>query len=44
MTEVVARCRQEHWLPSFNFYVEEWFEGDTYETMAICRTLARVAR
>jgi hypothetical protein len=23
----------------FNFNVEEWFEGDTYETLAICRSL-----
>jgi hypothetical protein len=27
-------------LPGFNFNVEEWFEGDRYETLAICRTLA----
>jgi hypothetical protein len=32
-----------HWLPGFNFNVEEWFEGDSYETLAICRSLA-VAR
>jgi hypothetical protein len=31
---------QDHWLPGFNFNVEEWFEGDRYETLAICRTLA----
>jgi hypothetical protein len=31
---------QDHWLPGFNFNVEEWFEGDQYETLAICRTLA----
>jgi hypothetical protein len=24
---------ENHWLP------EEWFEGDRYETLAICRTL-----
>jgi hypothetical protein len=30
---------QDHWLPGFNFNVEEWFEGDRYETLAICRTL-----
>ena len=30
----------DHWLPGFNFNVEEWFEGDRYETLAICRTLA----
>ena len=29
----------DHWLPCFNFNVEEWFEGDRYETLAICRTL-----
>jgi hypothetical protein len=34
---------QDHWLPGFNFNVEEWFEGDRYETLAICRSLA-VAR
>jgi len=27
-------------LPGFNFNVEEWFEGDRYETLAICRSLA----
>jgi hypothetical protein len=27
---------QDHWLPSFNFNVEEWdAEGQTYETLAI---------
>jgi hypothetical protein len=31
---------EDHWLPSFNFNVEEWFEGDYYETLAICRSLA----
>jgi hypothetical protein len=29
----------DHWLPGFNFNVEEWFEGDRYETLAICRSL-----
>jgi hypothetical protein len=29
----------DHWLPGFNFNAEEWFEGDRYETLAICRTL-----
>jgi len=29
----------DHWLPGFNFNVEEWFEGDHYETLAICRGL-----
>jgi hypothetical protein len=27
------------WLPGFNFNVEEWFEGDRYETLAICHML-----
>ena len=31
---------QDHWLPGFNFNVGEWFEGDHYETLAICRWLA----
>jgi hypothetical protein len=31
---------QYHWLPGFNYNVEEWFEGDHYETLAICRHLA----
>jgi len=31
---------QDHWLPGFNFNVEEWFEGDRCETLAICRSLA----
>jgi hypothetical protein len=22
---------QDHWLPGFNFNVEEWFEGDHYD-------------
>jgi hypothetical protein len=31
----------DHWLPGFNFSVEEWdAQGQTYETLAICRTLA----
>jgi hypothetical protein len=25
---------EKHWLPGFNFNVEEWFEGDQYETLA----------
>jgi hypothetical protein len=29
---------QDHWLLGFNFNVEEWFEGDRYETLAICRS------
>jgi hypothetical protein len=32
---------QDHWLTGFNFNVEEWdAEGQHYETLAICRTLA----
>jgi hypothetical protein len=32
---------QDHWLPGFNFNVEEWDErGLHYETLAICRSLA----
>jgi hypothetical protein len=31
---------QDPWLPGFNYNIEEWFEGDRYETLAICRTLA----
>jgi hypothetical protein len=36
---------ENRWLPGFNFNVEEWCEGDHYETLAICRnlTLARAA-
>jgi hypothetical protein len=30
----------DHWLTGFNFNVEEWLEGDHYETLAICRSLA----
>jgi hypothetical protein len=37
MTKLAAP--PDHWLPGFNFNVEEWFEGDRYETLAICRTL-----
>ena len=32
---------EDHWLPGFNFNVEEWdAEGLHYETLAICRSLA----
>jgi hypothetical protein len=31
----------DHWLDGFNFNVEEWFDGDRFETLAICRSLAR---
>jgi benzoyl-CoA reductase/2-hydroxyglutaryl-CoA dehydratase subunit BcrC/BadD/HgdB len=35
---------ENHWLPGFNFNVEEWdVSGQNYETLAICRTL-EVAR
>jgi len=31
----------DHWLPGFNFNVEEWdAKGLRYETLAICRSLA----
>jgi hypothetical protein len=30
----------DHWLHGFNYNVEEWFEGDRYETLAICRQIA----
>jgi hypothetical protein len=30
----------DHWLPGFNYNVEQWFERDRYETLAICRSLA----
>jgi hypothetical protein len=35
---------QDHWLPGFNFNVEEWTESDRYETLAICRTLVLARR
>jgi hypothetical protein len=32
---------ENHWLPGFNFNVEEWSAtGQSYETLAICRTIA----
>jgi hypothetical protein len=31
---------ENHWLPGFNFNVEEWdAKAQTYETLAICRSL-----
>jgi hypothetical protein len=31
---------ENHWLPGFNFNVEEWdAEGLHYETLVICRSL-----
>ena len=30
----------DHWMPGFNFNVEEWFPSDRYEMLAICRSLA----
>jgi hypothetical protein len=36
-----AMAQEDRWLPGFNFNVEEWdAAGQTYETLAICRTLA----
>jgi hypothetical protein len=36
-----AMAQENHSLPGFNFNVEEWDgEGQTYETLAICSTLA----
>jgi hypothetical protein len=33
-------AQEDHWLPGFNFNVEEWdAKGQTYETLAICRAL-----
>jgi hypothetical protein len=30
----------DHWLPGFDFNVEEWdAKGQTYETLPICRSL-----
>jgi hypothetical protein len=31
---------QDHWLHGFNYNVEERFEGDRHETLAIYRSLA----
>ena len=34
-------ANENHWLPGFNFNVEEWdARGDTYETLAMCCSLA----
>jgi hypothetical protein len=30
---------ENHWLPGFNFNVEEWFEGDATRRWPICRSL-----
>lgn len=36
---------QGHWLPSFNLNLEEWdAEGQTYETLVICRSLELAPR
>jgi hypothetical protein len=36
---------ENHWLPGFNFNVEEWdAKGQTYETLAICRSIALCLR
>jgi hypothetical protein len=38
---VHAMAYEDHWLPGFNFNVEEWdAKGLRYETLAICRSLA----
>jgi hypothetical protein len=35
----------QDWLPGFNFNVEEWdAKGQTYETLAICRSLEPAPR
>jgi hypothetical protein len=39
LTYYHAMAYEDHWLPGFNFNVEKWFEGDRYETLAICRSL-----
>jgi len=40
-TAVTLSAPPDHWLPGFNFNVEEWdAKADTYETLAICRSLA----
>jgi len=31
---------EDHWLPGFNFNVEEWDDKGHYVTLAICRQLA----
>jgi hypothetical protein len=35
-----AEMVQDDWLHGSNLNVEEWFEGDRYGTLAICRNLA----
>ena len=35
--QAVTRVCENHWLPGFNFNVEEW--GAQYETLADCATL-----
>jgi hypothetical protein len=35
---------QDHWLHGLNYNVEDWREGDHYETPAICRSLPSPAR
>ena len=32
-------AQHDHWLPAFNFNIEEWSEDDRYKTQAIYRTL-----
>jgi hypothetical protein len=35
----MSMAYEDHWLSSFNFNVEEWFEGGHYGTLAVCVTL-----
>ena len=37
---MATRMIDSHWLHGFNYNVEEWFEGDRCEMLAICRNLA----
>jgi hypothetical protein len=38
---ITRNLTQDHWLPGFNFNVEEWDAArQHYETLAICRTVA----
>jgi hypothetical protein len=38
LTYYDAMAQEDHWLPGFNFNVEEWdAKGQIYETLAICR-------
>jgi hypothetical protein len=35
----MSMAYENHWLPDFNFNIEEWFEGGHHETLAVCVTL-----